>query len=148
MGFLGTSAGIPADVNLILQIAILGALLIGRSRAKKKNFKQHGRYMTLALGLNVASLATVMLPSFLYGLGFLVTNPSNPLSIIALLHAGLGTVSLILGFKLVLTWRFNKPLAVCLKNKALMNPTIILWATTAIIGILLYLEFYVFSSPG
>jgi len=143
MGFLGTQAGIPANVNLILQIAILCVLLVGRSRAKRKNFRQHGRYMAVAVALNIASLATIMLPSLLLGLGFVVTNPSNPLSIITILHAGFGTVSLFLGIYLVLTWRFSKPLVACLKNRRLMNPTIILWATTAIIGILLYIELYV-----
>jgi uncharacterized membrane protein YozB (DUF420 family) len=144
MGFLGTQAGIPADVNLILQIAILCALLVGRSRAKRKNFRQHGTIMAVALTLNAASLATIMLPSLLLGLGFVVANPENPLSIIAILHAGLGTVSLFLGIYLVMTWRFSKPLVACLKNRRLMKPTIILWTTTAIIGILLYLELYVF----
>jgi uncharacterized membrane protein YozB (DUF420 family) len=148
MGFLGTTAGIPADINLVLQIAILCSLLIGRSRARKKNFRQHGKIMTVAVALNTASLATIMLPSLLLGLGFIVTYPTNPLSIIAILHAGLGTVSLILGFNLVLKWRLNKPLVECLKNRRFMKPTIILWATTATIGILLYIELYILTKPG
>lgn len=145
MGFLGTRAGIPADVNLILQIAILCLLLLGRNRAKRKNFRQHGRYMSIAVALNATSLATVMLPSLLLGLGFVLTQPSNPLSIIIMLHAALGTVSLILGFYLVLKWRFSRPLVECLKNRRLMKPTIYLWATTATIGILLYIELYVLA---
>ena len=67
MGFLGTQARIPADVNLILQIAVLCVILVGRSRAKKKNFRQHGRIMSVAVALNAASLATIMLPSLLLG---------------------------------------------------------------------------------
>lgn len=145
MGFLGTRAGIPADVNLILQIAILCLLLLGRNRAKRKNFRQHGRYMSIAVALNATSLATVMLPSLLLGLDFVLTQPSNPLSIITMLHAALGTVSLILGFYLVLKWRFSRPLVECLKNRRLMKPTIYLWATTATIGILLYIELYVLA---
>ena len=105
MGFLGTTAGIPADINLILQIAILCFLLFGFSRARRKNFRQHGKIMTVAVALNTASLATIMLPSLLLGLSFIVTFPTNPLTIITILHAGLGTVSLILGFNLVLKWR-------------------------------------------
>jgi len=148
MGFLGTTAGIPADINLILQIAILCFLLIGRSRARRKNFKQHGKYMTVAVALNTVSLTTIMLPSLLLGLGFIAINPANPLSIIAILHAGLGTVSLTLGYYLALKWRLNKPLVECLKNRRFMKPTIILWATTATIGILLYIELYVLAKPG
>ena len=148
MGFLGTIAGIPADVNLILQIAILSTLLVGRNRAQKKIFRHHGQIMTIAVALNTASLATIMLPSLILGLGFVVTNPSNPSSIIAIIHAGLGTVSLILGYYLVLKWRLSKPLVECLKNRRLMKPTIILWAITACIGIILYVELYILSKPG
>ena len=148
MGFLGTQAGIPADLNLVLQIAMLCILFIGRSRAKRKNFGQHGRYMAVAVVLNATSLATIMLPSLLMGLGFVATYPINPISIITILHAGIGTVAEFLGLYLVLKWRFNKAIVECMKNKRLMKPTIILWATTAILGVLFYLELYVFSKPN
>jgi uncharacterized membrane protein YozB (DUF420 family) len=148
MGFLGTQAGIPADLNLVLQIAMLCVLLIGRSRAKGKNFSQHGRYMAVAVVLNAASLATIMLPSLLLGLGFVATYPANPISIITILHAGMGTVAEFLGIYLVLKWRFNKAIVECMKNKRLMKPTLALWATTAILGVLFYLELYVLSKPG
>ena len=148
MGFLGTQAGIPADVNLILQIAMLCVLLIGRSRAKGMKFGQHGRLMAMAVVLNAASLATIMLPSLLLGLGFVLKNPINPLSIITILHAGIGTVAEFSGIYLVLKWRFSKAIVECMKNKFLMKPTIILWATTAILGLLFYIELYVVFKPA
>ena len=148
MGFLGTQAGFPADVNLILQIVMLGVLLIGRSRAKRKNFGKHGRYMAVAVIINAASLATVMVPSLLLGLGFVATYPTNPISVITVLHAVIGTVAEFLGIYLVLKWRFSKVIVECMKNKRLMTPTIILWSTTAVLGILFYLELYVLAVPG
>ena len=148
MGFLGTRAGFPADLNLILQIAMLCVLLIGRRRAKGKNFGQHGRYMAMAVVLNAASLATTMLPSLLLGLGFVVIYPTNPISIITILHAGMGTVAEFLGIYLVYKWRFTKAIVECMKNKRFMKPTLALWTTTAILGILFYLELYVFVKPS
>ena len=148
MGFLGTPAGIPADVNLILQIAMLGVLLIGRSRARGKNYGQHGRYMALAVAFNAVSLGIILLPSLLLGLGFIVSYPTNPISIVTILHAVIGTAAEFLGIYLVLKWRFSKALVECMKNKRLMKPTIILWATTAILGVLFYLQLYVFFKPG
>ncbi|MCX6649955.1 MAG: hypothetical protein NTV61_11330 [Candidatus Bathyarchaeota archaeon] len=128
---------------MVLQIVMLCALLIGRSRAKGKNFGEHGRYMALAVALNAASLATIMLPSLLLGLGFLENYPTSPISIITMLHAGIGTVAESLGIYLVLKWRAGKSLVECLKNKRLMKPAIVLWTTTAVLGILFYLELYV-----
>lgn len=143
MGLLGTQAGIPADVNLILQLTMLCVLLIGRSRAKGKNYGQHGRYMAGVVVLNAASLATIMLPSLMLGLGFVVNYPTNPISIITILHAITGTVAEFLGIYIVLKWRFSKTFVECMKNKRLMKPTIILWVTTAILGVLFYIELYV-----
>ena len=143
MGLLGTHAGILADINLILQLAMLCVLIFGRSRAKGKKFGLHGRIMTVAVVLNAASLVTVMLPSLMLGLGFLVTNSTNPISIITILHAIIGTIAELLGIYLVLKWRFSKTFVECIKNKKLMNPTIILWITTALLGIILYIGFYI-----
>ena len=135
-------------MNLLLQIAMLCVLVIGRSRAKGKNFGPHGRYMAVAVVLNAASIATIMVPSLLLGLGFLATNPTNPISIITILHAGMGTVAEFLGIYLVYKWRFSKAVVECMKNRRLMKPTIALWATTAILGVLFYLELYVLAKLG
>ena len=143
MGLLGTHAGILADLNLIIQLMMLCVLIFGRSRAKGKNFGLHGRMMAVAVVLNAASLATVMLPSLMLGLGFLVTNSTNPISIITILHAIIGTIAELLGIYLVLKWRFSKTFVECIKNKRLMNPTIILWITTALLGVILYIGFYI-----
>jgi uncharacterized membrane protein YozB (DUF420 family) len=89
-----------------------------------------------------------MLPSLLLGLGFVATYPTNPISIITILHAGIGTVAEFLGIYLVLKWRFSKVLVECMKNKRIMKPTIILWSTTAILGILFYLELSMLVKPG
>jgi len=148
MGFLGTSAEILADLNLILQIAMLCVLLVGRSSAKGKHFGQHGRYMAVVVVLNFASIAIIMLPSLLLGLGFAETYPTNPISMITILHAGMGTVAELSGIYLVYKWRFSQSVVECMKNKRLMNPTIILWAATALVGIVFYLELYVLVKPG
>jgi len=148
MGFLGTQAGTAADVNLILQLALLGLLLVGRMRVKEKNYAQHGWFMAVAVALNAVLIVVVMLPSLLLGLGFIAAYPTNPASITTVIHGLLGVAAELLGIYLVLKWRFTKNVAECMKNKRLMVPTMALWTITVILGVLIYLQLYVFITPG
>jgi len=148
MGFLGTQAGTAADVNLVLQLALLALLLVGRMRVKEKNYALHGRLMAVAVALNAASIVIVMLPSLLLGLGFIATYPTDPVSITTIIHAILGAAAELSGIYLVLKWRFTKNIAECMKNKRLMIPTMALWTVTVILGVIMYLQFYVFITPG
>jgi len=148
MGFLGTEAGVAADVNLILQLGLLVLLLVGRMRAKEKSYAQHGRFMSIAVVLNAASIGIVMLPSLLLGLGFIATYPTNPISITTIIHAILGAAAELLGVYLVLKWRSSGNVTVCMKNKRLMVPTIVLWTATVALGVVIYLQLYVFLTPG
>ena len=104
--------------------------------------------MAVAVALNAVSLATIMLPSLLLGLGFVAKYPTNPISITTIFHAGIGTVAEFLGIYLVLKWRFSKTYVECMKNRRLMKPTIYLWVTTAILGVIFYIELYVLTRPG
>ncbi len=148
MGFLGTQAGVAADINLLLQLALLALLVFGRTRVKEKDYALHGRLMAVAVTLNAASIAVVMLPSLLLGLGFIAAYPTNPVSITTIAHAVLGAAAELLGIYLVYKWRFTKSVAECMKNKRLMIPTMALWTTTVALGVLMYLQFYVFLLAG
>lgn len=148
MGFLGTQAGVAADINLILQLGLLVLLLVGRMRAKEKSYALHGRFMAIAVTLNAASIGIVMLPSLLLGLGFIATYPTNPVSITTIVHALLGTAAEALGIYLVLRWRSSGNVAECMKNKRLMIPTAALWTITVVLGVVIYLQLYVFLTAG
>ena len=104
--------------------------------------------MAIAVALNAVSIGIVMLPSLLLGLGFIATYPTNPISITTIIHALLGAAAEALGIYLVLRWRSSGNVAECMKNKRLMIPTMALWTITVILGVVIYLQLYVFLTPG
>lgn len=63
-GFLGTGATFAADVNLIVQLAMGGALIVGVILAKQKRYKAHGACQSTVLLLNLWMIALTMWPSF------------------------------------------------------------------------------------
>lgn len=63
-GFLGTWAGFGADLNLVIQIAMGVALILGTCLARSRRYRAHGVCMTAVLILNLAPIALLMWPSF------------------------------------------------------------------------------------
>ncbi len=53
VGFLGTGAPFSADINLVLQVTMGGALIAGTWLAKKRRYKAHGVCQTSVLLLNL-----------------------------------------------------------------------------------------------
>jgi uncharacterized membrane protein YozB (DUF420 family) len=62
-GFLGTGAPLVADLNLLVQVLMGVALLIGTFLARRKHYRAHAVTQTTVLLLNLAMIATVMWPS-------------------------------------------------------------------------------------
>jgi uncharacterized membrane protein YozB (DUF420 family) len=62
-GFLGTWASFGADLNLVIQIAMGVALLVGAALARAKRYTAHGAYQAAVLILNIPMIALVMFPS-------------------------------------------------------------------------------------
>ena len=62
-GFLGTWAGFGADLNLVIQIAMGLALLVGALLARAKRYTAHGICQAAVLILNLPMIALVMWPS-------------------------------------------------------------------------------------
>ena len=64
---IGTGAPVSSDLNLLLQIIVLTALIFGAMSGIKKRFIKHSRIMTAVVILNAAGLIFVMAPSlFIY----------------------------------------------------------------------------------
>jgi uncharacterized membrane protein YozB (DUF420 family) len=63
-GFLGTPASFSADLNLVVQIAMGIALLVGALLARSKRYSAHGACMASVLLLNLVMIVLVMWPSF------------------------------------------------------------------------------------
>lgn len=102
-GFLGTGATFAADVNIIVQLAMAGALIAGVVLAKRKRYKAHGICQTMVLLLNLWMIAFTMWPSFRQQV---VPHHTKVLHsryyTIATVHAALGMTAELLGLYIVL----------------------------------------------
>ena len=102
-GFLGTGATFAADVNLIVQLAMGSALIVGMILAMKKRYRAHGACQTVVLLLNLWMIGFEMWPSFRQQL-----VPHLPKVLhkgyytIAAVHATLGATAELLGLYIVL----------------------------------------------
>jgi len=146
-GFLGTEASFREDLNLMVQLSMGVALLVGRGFAKRKNFKAHRICQSSVVGLNLIFIFLIMGPSFhRQVLPHLSTAFHEVRLALALFHATLGTLAELLGVYIVLvagtpllpeSLRFNH-------YKPWMKTALALWWTVILLGVCLYLSWYVF----
>jgi uncharacterized membrane protein YozB (DUF420 family) len=135
-GFFGTEAGIPSDLNLLLQIIVIITILVGVKYGKEKtqnSLKKHRRITAVAVMLNAVGLLLVMGPSIV---GYFSTplGELSPFGIVTTsFHAVLGGIAEVLGIAFVLNM---KP-----KNVRLwMRLTRLLWVIAFVLGVSLYLQ--------
>jgi len=141
-GLFGTKASSLIDVNLILQIAIIIILIVGRRLAKSKKFFTHGRVMASLVILHSVAIALIMIPSFLINFSAL-KSIFDPRVIITWIHAIVGTSAEALGVYLVYKWGFKpQSVAACATRKKYMMPAFALWGLSATLGIVFYALYY------
>jgi uncharacterized membrane protein YozB (DUF420 family) len=97
-GFLGSGAPFSADLNLVVQVTMGGALIVGARLARKGHYKAHAVCQASVLVLNLGMIGLVMWPSFL-----LQVKPAHTRAFhkwyyqAAIIHAVLGTIAEIAG---------------------------------------------------
>jgi uncharacterized membrane protein YozB (DUF420 family) len=97
-GFLGSGAPFSADINLVVQVTMGGALIAGTWLAKKKCYRAHALCQTSVLLLNLGMIGLVMWPSFQQQV-----RPASAKAFhkwyyqAAIIHAVLGTIAEVLG---------------------------------------------------
>jgi uncharacterized membrane protein YozB (DUF420 family) len=144
-GFLGTQAGFGADLNLLIQIAMGIALIVGAFLARGKRYAAHGVCQATVLLLNLALIFSVMWPSF-----YLQVLPRLPRHFrkryyaIATIHGLLGAVAELLGLYILAvagtnllpqSWRFRR-------WKLWMRIELTLWLIVLLTGIGTYFIWY------
>ncbi|RMF89187.1 MAG: DUF420 domain-containing protein [Methanobacteriota archaeon] len=77
MGMFGTSAGVFADVGLLLEAVILGSFLVGARYARRHLSNEHYRVMTAGFALNVVFVASYMIRSILRESSARFSGPEN-----------------------------------------------------------------------
>ena len=149
-GFLGTWASFSADLNLLIQIAMGVALLVGAFLARARRYTAHGICQAAVLILNVPMIALVMLPSL--NTRVLPKLPSHSWKqtyVIATVHGALGTIAEVMGLYILLvagtdflprSWRFQR-------WKLWMRIELILWWIVLLSGFGTYYVWYAAPRP-
>jgi hypothetical protein len=128
-------------INIIVQIVVL--LLIGLSMVfkKKRRYTWHGDAMLLALIMNGLLLIAHMGPSLIY----LFDEPFF-VTIMGIIHAGIGTVAEVLGIWIAGTWAYgHSETKYCVTKKRMMCKILILWLTSFALGLVFYVLHTVFE---
>ncbi len=129
---IDTGSPVSSDLNLLLQIIVLTALIFGAMSGIKKHFIKHSRIMTAVVILNAAGLIFVMAPSlFIY-----LTSPHEIFSFSMFstsLHVLTGISAVATGMAFILN---KKPLNL----RLWMRLSFLFWVTSFILGFLIYLQ--------
>lgn len=143
-GFLGTKAGMEADLNFILHLVILLLIIAGFTFARKKRFEVHEKWMFTAIVLVSISFFAWMAPSYIGNWHVIVDEFYSPGVIITNIHVILGVISGILAVYIILRMKLDLPPRFTVKRvKRLMRTTFTLWWLTFIFGVSFYIYYYV-----
>ncbi len=146
-GFLGTHAPFVSDLTLILILLTAILFTFGWQLARHKHFTAHRWVQTFSASLNALVVLSVMVNSFI--LHILPGIPGKLLVgdyAVTTIHAFVGTCGLLLGIFVVL--RANKlvPKRFRFKNyKRFMRTSYVLYMLATLLGVVVYLEVYVFG---
>jgi len=145
-GFLGTGATFAADLNLVVQLIMGIALLVGGLLAKQKRYAGHGICQTSVLLLNLWMIALVMWPSFHQQVGSALPRVFHKRYFtVATIHAALGVAAELLGLYIVMVAGTNLlPQRLCLKRwKPWMRAELVLWWSVLLSGVWTYYVWYI-----
>jgi len=145
-GFLGTGAPFAADVNLIVQLVMGGALVAGAILARKNRYRAHGACQTTVLLLNLWMIGFEMWPSFrLQVMPHVSKVLHTAYYTIAAVHVALGTAAEVLGIYIVLVaaTKLVPPSLRFTQWKRWMRIELALWLLALMCGIGTYYEWYV-----
>src|SRR5947209_6230490 len=145
-GFLGTGATFRADLNLVVQIAMGIALLVGMMLARQKKFEAHKRCQATVMLLNLLMIFLIMAPSF-----HKQVEPQLPgglrdaYYLVPFIHAALGTLAELLGLYIVMVAATNllPPRLKFDRYRPWMRTCLALWWVVILFGIGTYYVWYV-----
>jgi uncharacterized membrane protein YozB (DUF420 family) len=145
-GFLGTGATFKADLNVVMQVVMGIALVLGAVLAKRKQYTAHGICQTTVLILNLGLIGLVMWPSFQEQV-----RPALPKAFHKLyygasaMHALLGVTAELFGLYIATVAGTNVlPQGLRIKNwKRWMRTELVLWSVALLTGLGSYFAWYV-----
>jgi hypothetical protein len=137
------SGTLLADVNIILELLLVGGLTFGMMLAKSGNIAAHRVNQTAWVMVNAVLVALIMIPSIrTFKLAHL-SDLGNSGNLIVVVHAAVGTLTLIAGLWLVLQMNDILPARWHISGlKTLMRATLAGFWTVALLGIATYRVWY------
>lgn len=145
-GFLGTGAPLAADVNLVAQLAMGAALIVGTFLARQRRDTAHGICQMAVLLLNLVPIVAVMWPSFhKQVLPRLSLHLRHRYYAVAAAHAALGGAAEVLGLYVLLVAGTNLvPRRLRFRNwKVWMRAVLVVWWVALLVGLATYYWWYV-----
>jgi uncharacterized membrane protein YozB (DUF420 family) len=145
-GFLGTAAPRAADLILLTELTMGVALVIGALFARRRWYRAHGWCQSLVVLLNLAVIASYMVPSF--GRQVAPAIPADlgdPAYVLAVAHGAAGLIAEVLALYVLLVagtdllprrLRFTR-------YRLWMRTVIALWWLALLLGVATYLRWYV-----
>jgi Plastocyanin len=145
-GFLGTGATFRADLNLVVQLLMGLALVVGMLLARRKQFRAHKYCQTSVMLLNLLMIFLIMRPSFHKQVEPQLPDGLNEAYyLLPFVHATLGTIAEALGIYIVLVAATKiVPKKLRFKRyKPWMRTELALWWAVVVIGICTYYVWYI-----
>jgi plastocyanin/uncharacterized membrane protein YozB (DUF420 family) len=145
-GFLSTGATFRADLNLILQLLMGFALLLGWRLARRKKFVAHMYCQSSVMVLNLILIILIMVPAFRRQVEpQILSGLRDSYYITVAIHAFLGTLAESFGLYIVLSAATRiLPESLRLKNyKLWMRSQLVLWWLVIFFGLGTYYYWYI-----
>jgi plastocyanin/uncharacterized membrane protein YozB (DUF420 family) len=147
-GFLGTGATRWADLNLVAQLAMGLALLVGWRLARRGRFRAHARCQAAVVLLNLILIALVMAPVFRRQVWPNLAAFRDPYYALAAAHAAMGVLAEVLGLYVLLVagTRLVPERLRFVRYKPWMRATLAIWWLVVLGGVGTYGLWYL--APG
>jgi hypothetical protein len=141
----GTSSALIFDVNLIIQILVMGAFIVDAFGIRpKRRLKAHGIIMTTGTVINLVTVLLIMGPSLVLNWGAIAAQPISAGALITLAHVALGLVALgggvLFSLRFLSGVRSNK--LACGKRPS-MRLAILFWMLGLLLGVGFYAYYYI-----
>jgi len=143
-GFLGTKAGLGADLTLVLMILAAVLFTIGVVLAKRKSMEAHRRVQTTAVVLNAVLVLFWMVRSlFVYIIPEIPSKLGQRMYAVTTLHALAGLVAMLLGVFIVLRANDLVPQKLRFSDyKPWMRISYVLYMLATLGGVVVYVLIY------
>ena len=140
-GLLGTRATLVADINLILQVAIVITLALNLLQSRRYGRGAGPVLVHVAVIVNAALIIAIMNPSFFRIFPFAVGSPTAPVPILLWPHMILGTAAELIGVYVILSSGADRKRA-SNSRRSTIRLLLVLWIMALAVGLAVYYRLY------